>query len=152
MCGNEADIFSEEEGKKCLAHETSARFLCTHKNRWYDEHFSLFVYSSQRRSGRSVDQHGGRVHAQKSNDDDHCTLLTQRHNYERGGVWWLIGRFVVFRTYNRRFESRSSHQVGTLGKFFTLSCLWRFGVKLRHSIPRAVSGAPLSSSGLEESL
>ena len=31
------------------------------------------------------------------------------------------------------------------------SCLWRFVVKLRHSI-RAVSGAPLSSSGLEEAL
>jgi len=29
--------------------------------------------------------------------------------------------------------------------------LWRFGVKLRHSI-RAVSGAPLSSRGLEEAL
>src|SRR6218665_638936 len=29
--------------------------------------------------------------------------------------------------------------------------LWRFGVKLRHSI-RAVSGAPLSSNGLEEAL
>ena len=29
--------------------------------------------------------------------------------------------------------------------------LWRFGVKLRHSI-RAASGAPLSSSGLEEAL
>ena len=39
----------------------------------------------------------------------------------------------------------------TLVKSFTRSCLWRFGVKLRHSI-RAVSGAPLSSSELEEAL
>ena len=30
-------------------------------------------------------------------------------------------------------------------------CLWHFVVKLRHSI-RAVSGAPLSSNGLEEAL
>src|SRR6218665_2577856 len=29
------------------------------------------------------------------------------------------------------------------------ACLWHFSVKLRHSI-RAVSGAPLSSGGLEE--
>jgi len=41
--------------------------------------------------------------------------------------------------------------VGTLGKSFTRSCLWRIGVKLQHSI-RAVSGAPLSSSGLKEAL
>ena len=47
------------------------------------------------------------------------------------------------------FDSRSSRHVGTLGKFLTHNSLWRFGVKLRHSI-RAVLGAPLSSSGLEE--
>ena len=50
-----------------------------------------------------------------------------------------------------KFESRSNRPVGTLGKFFTRSCLGRFGVKLRLSI-RAVSGAPLSSSGLEKAL
>jgi len=44
-----------------------------------------------------------------------------------------------------------SHHVGTLGKSFTSSCLWSFGVKLRNSI-RAVSGAPLSSSDLEDAL
>jgi len=49
------------------------------------------------------------------------------------------------------FKSHSSHHVGTLSKSFTRSCLWRFGVKLRHSI-RAVSGVPLSNSGLEEAL
>src|SRR6218665_801218 len=67
---------------------------------------------------------------------------------ELGGTRWLIGRFVAFRSKGFRFESR---QVETLGKSFTRSCLWRFGVKLRHSI-RAVSGAPMSSSGLVEAL
>ena len=66
-------------------------------------------------------------------------------------AWWLIGRFAAFRLKGRGFESHSDRHVGTLGKFFTCSCLWRFGVKLRHSI-RAVSGAPLSSNGLEEAL
>jgi len=37
----------------------------------------------------------------------------------------------------------------TLGNSFI--CMWCFGVKLRHST-HAVSGAPLSSSGLEEAL
>jgi len=64
------------------------------------------------------------------------------------GARWLIGRFDAFRTKGRGLESR---HVGTLGKSFTRSCLWRYGVKLRHSI-RAVSDAPLSSSGLEEAL
>ena len=62
-------------------------------------------------------------------------------------AWWLMGRFDVFRPRGRGFESRSSHHVGTLGKSFTRSCLYRFGVKFRHSI-RAVSGTPLSSKGL----
>jgi len=48
------------------------------------------------------------------------------------------------------FNSRSSLHVGTLGKSFTHSCLWRFGVKFRQSC--AVSGAPLSISGFEEAL
>ena len=61
----------------------------------------------------------------------------------------LIGRFGPFRPKGRRFESRSSHHVWTLGKSFTRNCLWPFGVKY---IIRAVSGAPLSSSGLEEAL
>ena len=65
------------------------------------------------------------------------------------GAWWLIGRFVAFRPKGRGFESSSSCHVGTLDKSFTRSCLWCFGAKLQHSI-RAVSGAPLSSSGLEE--
>src|SRR6218665_1126283 len=52
-------------------------------------------------------------------------------------------------TLGRGLKSRSSCRVGTLSKSFTHSCLFRFGVKLLHSI-RAVSGAPLSSCGLEE--
>jgi len=67
------------------------------------------------------------------------------------GVWLLIGRFVAFRQKGRRSESRSNRHVWPLGKSFTRSCLWCFTVKLRHSI-RAVSGASLSSSGLEEAL
>ena len=48
------------------------------------------------------------------------------------------------------FESRSSRQVGTLDKSFTRSCLWRFGVKLRHGIRAvtALSGAPVYLSSI----
>ena len=49
-------------------------------------------------------------------------------------AWWFIGRFVAFRPNCHGFESRSSRHVDTLGKFFTRSCLWRFGVKLRHIV------------------
>ena len=59
-------------------------------------------------------------------------------------AWRRIGRVEAFWPEGRGFESRSSRHVGTLGK-------WRFGVKLRHGI-RAVSGALLSSRGLEEAL
>ena len=45
----------------------------------------------------------------------------------------------------------SNPALGTLGKSFTRSCLWRLGVKLRHII-RAVLEVPQSSSGLEEAL
>ena len=62
-----------------------------------------------------------------------------------------IARVDAFRPKGHGFDSRSSRHVWTSGKFFTHSCLWRFGVKFRHSI-RAVSGATLSSSGLEEVL
>ena len=67
------------------------------------------------------------------------------------GVGWLFGRFVAFRVKGHGFEYRSNRHIGTLGKSFTRSCLWHFGVKLRCSI-RAVSGAPLNSSALEEAL
>ena len=69
------------------------------------------------------------------------------------GAWWRIGWFVAFGPKGRGFESRSSRHVGILGKSITRCCLWRFGVKLRHSRPiRAVSGALLISGGLEEAL
>ena len=68
------------------------------------------------------------------------------------GAWWLIGRFVTFRLECRmQVESRSSRHVGTLGKSFARSYLWRFGMKLRHSICprqqkfRAMNGAHLAS-------
>src|SRR6218665_1598914 len=70
-------------------------------------------------------------------------------------IWDLVAHWLSrysFQPEGRGFDSRFSRQVGgTLGKSLTHSCLWLFGVKLRHSI-RAVSGAPLSSSGLEEAL
>src|SRR6218665_147597 len=67
------------------------------------------------------------------------------------GAWWRFGRVDAFRPNGHGFDFHSSCHVGTLGKSFTHSCLWRFGVKFRHSI-RAVSGALLSSRGLEEAL
>ena len=67
------------------------------------------------------------------------------------GAWWLIGRFYAFPLKSRGFKSRSGCHIGTLGKSFTYCCLWRFGVKLWHSI-HAVSGALLSSIGLKEVL
>jgi len=82
-------------------------------------------------------------------------MIFQIRNYGRGdkpnrstadnvddGVWWLVGRFSAFCLKGHRFESHSSHHVRTLVKSFSRSCLWRFAVKLRHSI-RAVSGASL---------
>ena len=67
----------------------------------------------------------------------------------RGGA--LVESVEAFRPEGRDFESHSSRHVGTFGKSLTHSCLWRFGVKFRHSI-RAVSGALLSSSRLEEAI
>src|SRR6218665_2394286 len=63
----------------------------------------------------------------------------------------LFGTVDAYRPMGRGFESRCSRHVRTMSKSFAGSCLWRFGEKLRHSIP-AVSGASLRSSGLEESL
>jgi len=70
------------------------------------------------------------------------------YDYE---AWWLIGKVDAYRQTGSWFDSRSSCHVGTLGKSFARSCLLRLGVKLRHSF-RAVLGAPLISSGLEEAL
>src|SRR6218665_301855 len=60
---------------------------------------------------------------------------------------WLIGRLDALRPNDRGFESCPYRQVGTLDKSLIRSCLWRFGVKLRHSI-RAVSGAPLTGGSI----
>ena len=67
------------------------------------------------------------------------------------GTWWRIGRVEAFRPEGRGFESRSRRHAGTVGKSLTRSCLWRFSVKLRHSI-RAMSEALMISDGLEEAL
>ena len=67
------------------------------------------------------------------------------------GRGWRIGRVDAFRPKGHGFDFRSSRHTGTLDKSLTHNCLWRFGVKFRHSI-RAVSGAPLSSSRLEAAL
>jgi len=37
------------------------------------------------------------------------------------GAWWLSGRFGALHPEGRRFQSHSSHHVGTLGMFFTRS-------------------------------
>ena len=84
--------------------------------------------------------------------DQSCSQIRFSKNKLNGiGARWLICRFGAFRQKGRGFEYRSNRHVGTLCKSFTRSCLRRFGVKLRYSV-RAVSGAPLSSSGLEEAL
>ena len=50
------------------------------------------------------------------------------------GTWWRFGRVDASRPEGRGFESHSSRHVGTLGKSFTHSCLWRFGMKLRGTV------------------
>ena len=78
----------------------------------------------------------------------HNKMMTQQKSQlcdGRGGSLVDSSPFV------RRFVGSNPLHIWTLAKSFTPSCLWRFSVKLRHSI-RAVSGVPLSSSGLEEVL
>src|SRR6218665_1732986 len=79
------------------------------------------------------------------------SLITRDIKSYKRETCWLNSRFDADRPKGRGFDSRFSHQVKSLGKSFARSCLWRFGIKLRHSI-RALSGAPLSSSGLGEAL
>ena len=74
-------------------------------------------------------------------------MVSSSVNVGCGGAF----RVEAIRPEGRGFEFRFSHLVGTLGKSLTRSCLWCFGVKLRHSI-RAVLGALLSSSELEKAL
>src|SRR6218665_1464310 len=61
-------------------------------------------------------------------------MKMQQCNETNREAWWLIGRFDAFCPKDRGFDSCFSRQVGTFGKSFTHSCLWRFGVKLRYSI------------------
>src|SRR6218665_1300387 len=71
-----------------------------------------------------------------------CTIIMF---FVIGGRVWGIGRDAAFRPKGHGFASRSSRHVGTLGKFLTHSCLWLFGVQLRHSIrhnPCCVGSAP----------
>src|SRR6218665_2241074 len=91
---------------------------------------------------------------------NYLDTLTSKHHLVRtesllrhyiNAAWGLIGRVDAYRPKGRGFDSRSRRHAGTLGKSFARSYLWRFHVKLRHSI-HAMSGAPLSSSGLEEAL
>jgi len=91
------------------------------------------------------------TYSKKSKTDESLNVHIIQSHLMGCGAWWLIGRFGAFHSKGRRFESRFNCHLGTLGKSFTRRCLWRFGVKFRHSI-RAVTGAPLSSSGLEEAL
>jgi len=62
------------------------------------------------------------------------------------------GSLVDWMPFVRRVVGSNSTLAATFGPWaspsLAVACTWRFGVKLRHSI-RAVSGAPLSSSGLE---
>src|SRR6218665_3075517 len=64
-------------------------------------------------------------------------------------LWGVMAhcRVYVFCPKGHGFDSHPSRHVRTLGKSFTHSCLWHSGMKFRHSI-LAVSGAPLTSSGL----
>jgi len=49
-------------------------------------------------------------------------------NHQALAEWWLIGRFVALRPKGRGLDSCSSLHVGTLGKSFTRSCLWRLAL------------------------
>ena len=68
------------------------------------------------------------------------------------GAWWPIGRVDAFRPKGHGLDSRSSRHVGALGKSFTLSSLWRFGLKLRHMYPCCFRSASGYSISLEEAL
>jgi len=58
-------------------------------------------------------------------------------------TWWRFGRVDAYRPKGHEFDSCSSRHVGTLGKSFTHSCHWRFGVKFRHSIRVNYTGRAL---------
>ena len=49
--------------------------------------------------------------------------MSSEHMYSLCGTWWRLGWDDDFQPEGRGFDSRSSRHVGTLGKFFTCSCL-----------------------------
>ena len=53
----------------------------------------------------------------------HCT-----YTMDIVGHCGSVVGFGAFCLEGHRFESHSSHHVGTLGKSFTRTCMWRFGV------------------------
>jgi len=59
------------------------------------------------------------------------TIDVSAHIYNIVGSWWPICWVDTVPPKCRGFESRSSRHLGALGKSFTHSWLWRFGVKLR---------------------
>ena len=65
-------------------------------------------------------------------------------------AWWFIGIFDAFHPNGLGFESRSSRHLETLAKSFTCSCLCASA--WNSDTVSVLSGAPLSSSGLEEAL
>src|SRR6218665_1360060 len=79
-----------------------------------------------------------------------CEYETENSRNTKKQFWGVVAHWQI-RRLSSGFEFRSCRQVETLGKSFTRSCLWGLDVKLRHRI-RAVSGAPLNNSGLEEAL
>ena len=58
----------------------------------------------------------------------HHELWLAMYNLNYCGAWWPIGRVNAFCQKGHEFDSRSSRHVGTLGKSFTHSGLWCFGV------------------------
>ena len=54
-------------------------------------------------------------------------------------MWERGGSLVDSTPFHRKVAGSNPALAITLGKSFTRSCLWRFGVKLRHGI-RTVSG------------
>ena len=61
-------------------------------------------------------------------------------------AWWFILQILRLSSHVSQVRTPLYPPHRDLRKFFTRSCLWRFGVKLQYRI-RAVSGAPLRVTG-----
>ena len=57
----------------------------------------------------------------------HICLIVQHVPYSCG-AWWLSGKSGALHPEGRRFKTHSSRHVRTLGKSFTHSCLYCFGM------------------------